>query len=916
MVLAAVLTGTLLVPTAALADSPAEVGDGESSAEALPPTVVPSPQEWTPATDSGDPLTFDRRVRILVEDAELEPVADLLASDLTQVSGIRPVVLSMRNPHPRQSDILLSSVPAADLGEEGYELAITDYVHLTATTSDGAVYGTRTLLQLLTGQSEARDTLPRGTIVDEPDYAERGVMLDVARRFASVDFLKQYIREMSWLKMNLLHLHFSDDEAFRLESDVPGLTSELHYTKAEIADLVDYARRYGITILPEIDVPSHSTRILQVRPDLGHDCEALRDTRLGLLDLSNPDTLPFVTSLIDEYLPMFDGQFHVGTDEYPNASLKDSEENRELLASCPELAEAAAEQGYDDPGDLFRDFIDDVTRHIEGQGATAWIWTWFEYVGSKPLETSPVLDDWKGTSAEEYSAQGYQLVNSDGGYTYVMPGRRVLSQEWLHDTWQPWIWSPLAADLALEPDDENLVGLKVNLWNPPRWTPSIPEAGISAELAPFLPLYAEKAWSGMGYPSYADFAAAARAVGYAPGFGLGQLASYRFEDTTLSSPGENSGGLGRQGTLIGAELTDGRHGTALGLDGGSDRMLIGAPDVAGPWSLGVWVRREATDARRAILLDSPTASIRLEQQGRGERVGLTTYTGGRESNHSFDYSAPVGEWVHLGLSSDESGTSLYVNGELTDSIDAQVPLPLQYLGAIEDAMVGAVDDVKVFDSALDAGGMRALHDGLVAHYTFDSEGGVTVPDASGLGHDAGAEHVDRVPGRSGGGMEFDGGDDMVYTGMPAGVADQWTATAWLRRTDSGTVETLFSSSVTGYAIRTSQYRTGRVGLTHTGDPERSDKPPVTDRWDQSFDYTLPADGTWRHLAFVGDEGGTTLYVDGTEVDSTSRQIELPVQFIGVYDRGSASLSGTLDEVRFYDRALSAQEVDALAAAGR
>lgn len=927
MALAAVMTSALLVPTAAHADRPTEVAGTQTStatgpsaapvAETTvqPPAVVPTPQQWAPAADGDPMLQFDRRVRILVTDRELRPVADLLAADLTEVSGLRPIVLPTRHPRPRAGDIVLSEDTAGEVGAEGYELAIDNHVQLTAATHDGAVYGTRTLLQLLTAGGEARDTLPRGTIVDAPGYAERGVMLDVARRFASVDFVKQYIRQMSWLKMNLLHLHLSDDEAFRLTSDIPGLTSEQHYTNAEIADLVAYADSYGVTILPEIDVPSHSTRILESRPDLGHECEALDDTRLGLLDLSNPDTLPFVTSMIDEYLPLFEGQIHFGTDEYPNAATKDPEENRELLASCPELAEAAAARGYDDPGDLYRDFIDDVTRHIESEGGTAWIWTWFEYVGSKPLETSPVLDDWKGTSVEEYSAAGYQIVNSDGGYTYIMPGRRVLNKEWLYDTWGPWLWSPLAADLRLEPDDENLLGLKVNLWNPPRWTPSIPEAAISAELAPFLPLYAEKGWAGPGYPTYEEFEAAVEEVGYAPGFGLGALATYRFEDTALSTPGENSRGVGRDGTIEGAELTEGRHGTGLAFAGGADRMVIGAPDVDGPWSLGLWVRRDAADGPRAVLFDSPDASIRLEQQGPGERVGLTSYTGHGRHHHSFDYTAPEGEWVHLGFVSDQAGTSLYADGELVDQVDAQIALPMQYLGSTRDAFAGVVDDVKVFGSALDADGMRSLADGLAAHYTFDSGEDVTVPDVSGLGNDAGAEHVARVAGLTGGGLEFDGSDDMVYTGMPDGIADQWTGTAWLRRTDSHTVETLFSSSVTGYSIRVAQYRTGQVGLTHTGDPARSDRPPVTDRWDQSFDYSLPADGTWRHLAFVGDESGTTLYVDGVARDHTSRQIELPTQFVGVYDRGSASLSGTVDEVRFYDRALTGQEVAELATAG-
>src|SRR5699024_2393452 len=150
---------------------------------------------------------------------------------------------------------------------------------------------------------------------------------------------------------------------------------------------------------------------------------------------------------------------------------------------------------------------------------------------------------------------------------------------------------------------------------------------INAELAPFLPLYAQKNWATHGPETYAEFSDAVERVGYAPDFGMGMLADYRFEDSELSTPGENSTGVGRDDTIIGAELTEGRHGTGLGFDGGSDRMVIGAADVEGSWSLGLWVRREAVDGPRAVLLDSRQASIRLEQQGRGARVGLTSYTG-------------------------------------------------------------------------------------------------------------------------------------------------------------------------------------------------------------------------------------------------------------------------------------------------
>ncbi len=142
---------------------------------------------------------------------------------------------------------------------------------------------------------------------------------------------------------------------------------------------------------------------------------------------------------------------------------------------------------------------------------------------------------------------------------------------------------------------------------------------------------------------------------------------------------------------------------------------------------------------------------------------------------------------------------------------------------------------------------------------------------------------------------------------------------WLKRgTSSQSADTLLSSALTGYSIRSKQYRTGQVGFTHTCDPTHSDYPPVYEKFDASFDYTVPV-GDWVHLTFVGDATGTHLYVNGTLASSSTHKIELPTQFIGVMGKygsvgGTNSAVGTIDEVLIYDRALTAPEIQALSKA--
>lgn len=903
-----------------LAGSPVNPA-GSAAAEVAPaPNTVPNIQSWSAA--EGTSFVLDPRRRIVYDDRALADVARVLAEDLNDLNGMHLNVVDGPVPRPVPGDIFLSAGPVG-LGPEGYRLTIDDTVRLEAEAAAGAFYGTRTLLQLLKQGGEHRNQLPRGTVSDSPRFPRRGLMFDVARKFVSVDFLKKYIRQMSWFKLNLLHLHLSDDQAFRLESDVPGLTAPEHYTKAEMADLVRYAKRYHVTILPEIDVPSHSEAILAARPDLGHRCEALASRSLGLLDLSNPDTLPFVTSLIDEYLPLFDGPFHFGADEYPQASIRSPEANRELLLQCPEMADRARQLGYDDPGDIYRDFIDELTRHVEGRGGQAWIWTWFDYVGTKALETRPVLDDWEGTNVKSLAASGFQVVNSDGTYTYVMPGRRILNHEWLYQVWQPSQWSPLSAGNQLDPADPQLIGMKVNIWNPPLWTPSVPEAAIDRETSVGLPVYAEKAWGAPTRASFAEFTADAAQVGNAPGYGFGQIGNYRFEDSDASTPGEDTSGAGNHGQIHGAQPTVGRYGSGLSFGGGDDRVFLGGTDVSGEWTAALWVNRKASGQSAAILLDSERFSVRLEQVSTG-KVGLTEYGGGSTArggrrDYSFDYAVPVGEWVHLGFVGTPTSTRLYVNGELVDTLDRGFDLPRDYLGGPVDAFAGVLDEVKMYDTALDATGIRSLYEGLVASYSFEEKSGRTVIDGSGLGNNGGLSGPTRTAGHDGGALEFQGGGSMVYTGMPYGISDQWTASMWLKRGSvNQTAETLLSSALTGYSIRSEQYRTGRVGFTHTGDPTRSDYPPVHSPFDASFDYSVPVDGSWVHLTFVGTGDRTALYVDGELVSASTRTIELPIQFIGVMSRygsvgGTNSAAGTIDEVRIFDRALSDAEVRGLAA---
>lgn len=179
---------------------------------------------------------------------------------------------------------LTLSKPDKTLGDEGYRMDVRNGVTIEAPTAKGVFWGTRTLLQMIHNQPEG---LMRGQATDFPLYPNRGFMIDVARKFFTMDNLRDYVKILSFYKLNELQVHLNDNgfveffgndwdktyAAFRLESErYPGLTAkDGSYTKAEFQDFQKMAATYGVNVIPEIDVPAHSLAFTHYNPRLAAD---------------------------------------------------------------------------------------------------------------------------------------------------------------------------------------------------------------------------------------------------------------------------------------------------------------------------------------------------------------------------------------------------------------------------------------------------------------------------------------------------------------------------------------------------------------------------------------------------------------------------------------------------------------------
>ncbi|WP_461108978.1 family 20 glycosylhydrolase [Tessaracoccus terricola] len=437
------LTSVATVTAATLAVTLAPLAPFVQEASAAPndaPTIIPALQEWVGA--EGD-FTLSPESRIVVE-AETRGVGEQLVTDLAAVTGLE---LDVTESAPAAGDIVLDLDAALTddtnperFAEEGYVLEATaEQLTITAPTSEGVFYGTRTALQGIV-KSNGRASFPAGEATDWPDYEVRGFSLDVGRRFFSEQFIRDYISMMSWFKLNEFQIHLNDNQifldegqgwadaysGFRLASDDPafaGLAStDGSYDRAEWESFEDVAASHSVKIVPEIDVPAHSLAFVKWDPELGLHSGAeagIQSDHLDLTDANYDYTADKIKSVFDEFIPWFEGpDVHFGADEYPR-----------------------------DQRDGYLRFFNDMAQHVRdaGKQPRAWGSAGVMHDGDtsgydKDVIISSWNNGWYGMAAA--FEDGYEFVNMNDGTLYVVPFADYyhgagLNNQGLYDVWYP-----------------------------------------------------------------------------------------------------------------------------------------------------------------------------------------------------------------------------------------------------------------------------------------------------------------------------------------------------------------------------------------------------------------------------------------------------------------------------------------------
>jgi hexosaminidase len=416
-------TGERLAPGAPPPPTPA--GPQEA------PRTIPEVRSWEPADGAGWAPTEATRV-VADPDGPLADIAARLGEELD---------LPVADGPPQLGDIELRLRPGAELGPEEYTLVSREgRVTITGSAEPGAFYGTRTLVQALRGGGGVAE----GVIRDEPDRPQRGLLLDIARKHFPAEWIEDRLRLMADLKLNQLQLHFSDDQAFRIESEeFPEIVAEEHLTKDEVRRIVELARSLYIEVIPEIDSPGHLQAVLDAYPEL--QLRRPDGQRVaGAIDISDPRSAELIDALVEEFEPLFPGTYwHLGGDEYGPMYSADPE------ARYPDLAAAARERHGPRAGvqDLATAWLNDRAETVRSLDRVPQVWNDGMHAGGVvPPDQEREVTYWTGREIgarppEEYLEGGWNLVNMSSEYLYYVLGEPVgfvyPTGERIYEEWTP-----------------------------------------------------------------------------------------------------------------------------------------------------------------------------------------------------------------------------------------------------------------------------------------------------------------------------------------------------------------------------------------------------------------------------------------------------------------------------------------------
>lgn len=504
-----------------LAFSAAMLGINPTSAVAADVNIIPIPVKTQ--TLKGE-FVLPQKVVIAYQTTDGKNIAQYMADKLKVSTGYE-VRLS-----DKKGNITIQITPSLKMAEEGYRLSVTAKgVTIQAKTANGAFYGMQSFMQLLPAQVESATKVEGVKWVAQccnieyaPRFGYRGFHLDPCRHFITVENVKKQLDLMSMFKVNTMHFHLTEDQGWRIEiKKYPKLTTigsirtegdgssyGGYYTQEQIKEIVDYAAKRYITVIPEIDLPGHMMAAIAAYPNLSCKGEKWSPrTVWGIEDLvmcaGKEDMFNFLGDIFDEIVPLFPGKyFHIGGDECPKTSWK----------NCPTCQKRIKDEGLQAEGKhtaeerLQSYVIKRVEKMLEKRGRK--IIGWDEIMEGGLSENATVMS-WRGTQGGiEAAMHKHDVImtpGSDGMYldwyqgdSKIEPVTIPSPPRYLSSTYN---YNPVPDTIKTLGLAHHILGVQCNNWSEYMYT----NAKMEYMMYPRAVALSEIAWSPLNKKNFKDF---------------------------------------------------------------------------------------------------------------------------------------------------------------------------------------------------------------------------------------------------------------------------------------------------------------------------------------------------------------------------------------------------------------------------
>ena len=405
---------------------------------------------------------------------------------------------------------------------ESYTLSVTpQQILIRATSGAGLFYGMQTLLQLAQPSGAGSYSIASVEIEDTPRFAYRGLMLDVSRHFSTKEFIKKQIDALAYYKINRLHLHLTDAAGWRLEIkkyplltefaawrtdptwkqwwnggrkyvrfDAPGAYGG-YYTQDDIREILEYARQHYITVIPEIEMPSHSEEVLAAYPQLSCSGEPYKNSDFCV---GNEETFTFLENVLMEVMELFPSEYiHIGGDEAGKSAWK----------TCPKCQKRMKDEHLANVDELQSYLIHRIEKFLNNHGRHLLGWDEILQGGIAPNAT---VMSWRGEEGGIAAVtSGHRAIMTPGAYCYLDSYQDApYSQPEAIGGYLPlkkvYSYNPVPASLTAE-QAKLVYGVQGNLWVEYIPTPE----HVEYMIYPRILALAETAWSAPERKSWPDF---------------------------------------------------------------------------------------------------------------------------------------------------------------------------------------------------------------------------------------------------------------------------------------------------------------------------------------------------------------------------------------------------------------------------